>query len=281
MAGRGSAGHAARVAIHASAVIDPKAELHPTVEVGPYAVIEAGVSLGEGCRVGPHVHLAGILIAGARNVFSTGCVVGGDPQDLRFAGGATRIRMGDDNQIREHVTVHRSNRPDEDTVLGSGNLLMAHCHLGHNTRLGDLVIIANGAQLAGHVQVADRVFISANCLIHQFVRIGTLALMQGGAGIGRDLPPFCMARGVNRVCGLNVIGMRRGGVPSEARLELRRLYQVLYRSGGAFRETLARMEPLVSSSWGRQLLDFVSVSKRGIVVEREVDPPAGDTDQAG
>lgn len=261
--------------IHASAVIDPKAELHPSVDVGPYAVIEAGVSLGEGCRVGPFVHLAGVLIAGARNVFGTGCVVGGAPQDLRFGGGQTRIRMGDDNHLREHVTVHRSNRAEEDTVLGSGNLLMAHCHLGHNTRLGDRVIIANGAQLGGHVVVFDRAFISANCLIHQFVRVGALSLMQGGAGVSKDLPPFCIARGANGVCGLNVIGLRRAGLDAEVRLELRRLYRALYRSGRGFKAALETLEPMARSEWGRQFVDFVRSSQRGIVSERKVSWESG------
>ncbi|MCC6232845.1 MAG: acyl-ACP--UDP-N-acetylglucosamine O-acyltransferase [Verrucomicrobiales bacterium] len=258
------------MAIHATAVIDPQAELHPTVEVGPYAVIEAGVHLGEGCRVGPYVHLSGVLLAGARNTFGTGAVVGGAPQDLRFAGGPTRIRMGDDNCVREHVTVHRSNCLEEDTIVGSRNLLMAHCHLGHNAQIGNRVIIANGAQLGGHVVVEDRAFLSANCLVHQFVRIGTLSLMQGGSGISKDLPPYCIARGANGVCGLNVVGLRRAGLEADVRLELRRLYRILYRSGKGLKQALAAMDSMARSDWGRLFVEFVRTSRRGIVSERVV-----------
>lgn len=256
------------MAIHSTAVIDPGARLDPTVEVGPYAVVDAGVQLGPNCRVGPHVHLTGCIIAGARNVFGTGCVIGGAPQDIRFDGSPTRLVMGDDNVFREHVTVHCANRMDEDTRLGSGNLLMAHAHIGHNARVGDRVIIANGAQLGGHVVIGDRAFISANCLIHQFVRVGTLALMQGGAGISKDLPPFCIAWGDNSVCGLNIIGMRRAGVAAPARLELRRLYRAVFRSQRGLKNALATIDALVTTDWGRSFVDFLRSSRRGIVTHR-------------
>lgn len=256
------------VAIHPTAVIHPRAQLPACVEVGPYAIIDAGVRLGEGCRVGAHVHLTGDTTAGARNFFDTGCVIGGAPQDLRFDGSPTRLRIGDDNVFREHVTVHRSNRLEEDTVLGNGNLLMAHCHVGHNSRLGDRIIIANGALLGGHVVIQDRAFISGNCLIHQFVRVGGLSLMQGGSAISKDLAPFCIARGDNAISGLNVVGMRRAGLDAAARSEIRRLYHALFRSGAGRREALAAAGALVASEWGRLLVDFVAGSKRGVVTER-------------
>lgn len=258
-------GHDAGVSIHRTAVVDPRARIHPTVEVGAYAVIDGDVELGEGCRVGVHVHLTGRLVAGARNVFDTGAVIGGAPQDLKFRGGLTGIRIGADNVFREHVTVHRSNRPEEDTVIGSGNLLMAHCHVGHNSRLGDRVIIANGALLGGHVEVEDRAFISGNCLIHQFARVGTLSLMQGGSAISKDLAPYCVARGDNGVCGLNIVGLRRAGLDAEVRRELRGIYRELFRSGRAYREALSSVESLVRSEWGRRFLEFARTTRRGLV----------------
>ncbi|MCC7375674.1 MAG: acyl-ACP--UDP-N-acetylglucosamine O-acyltransferase [Verrucomicrobiales bacterium] len=266
--GRAVLRHAGRVAIHPTAVIDPAARLDSTVEVGPYAVIDAGVQLGPNCRVGPHVHLTGCTLAGARNVFGTGSVIGGPPQDLRYKGAPTRLVIGDDNVFREHVTVHCANKIEEDTRLGSHNLLMAHCHVGHNSCVGDHVIIANGTQLGGHVSVGDRAFISANCLIHQFCRVGTLALMQGGAGISKDLPPFCIAWGDNGVCGLNTIGLRRAGVDAPARLELRRLYRAVFRSQRGLKNTLASIDALVASDWGRIFVDFIRASRRGIVIGR-------------
>lgn len=257
------------MAIHPTAVIDPRARLHPSVEVGPLAVIDAGVEIGEGCRVGAHVHLTGCTQVGARNYFDTGCVIGGLPQDLRFKGGPTRLRIGDDNTFREHVTVHCANKTEDDTVVGSGNLFMAHCHVGHNSHIGNHVIIANGALLGGHVEVQDRAFISGNCLVHQFARVGRLALMQGGSAISKDLPPFCIARGDNGICGLNVVGLRRAGLDAPSRLELRRIYLALFRrSGRGLQEALEEAEALAQSDWGKVLVAFVRSSRRGVINER-------------
>ena len=261
-------GQARSVAIHPTAIIDSRARLHPGVEIGPYAVVDGDVELGAGCRLGPHVHLTGHTVIGARNVFSAGCVIGGAPQDLRYAGAPTRLRIGDDNQFREHVTVNCANRLEEDTVIGSGNLLMAHVHVGHNTVITDRVILANSAQLGGHVTVGERAFISANCLVHQFVRVGTLALMQGGSAISKDLPPYCVSRGDNGLCGLNTIGLRRAGLDSATRLELRRLYLAVFRSRQGFRAALDGAEKLVTTDAGRLLLDFLRASRRGVIAER-------------
>jgi UDP-N-acetylglucosamine acyltransferase len=250
--------------IHPTAVIHPHAQVDPTAVIGPYAVIDAHVVLGPLCRVGPHVHLTGHTIIGAHNVFHAGCVMGDAPQDLKYNDAPTRLRIGDHNVFREHVTVHRSNTPEEDTVLGSNNFLMAHSHVGHNATLGDGIILANGALLAGHVQVADRAFISGNCCVHQFARIGTLAFMQGTSGVSQDLPPFTIARGDNTICGLNVVGLRRAGYSAADRLELKRLYHALFRSGRNLRAALAEARGRFTSAPARVLMDFVAASKRGV-----------------
>lgn len=244
------------------------ARLHPTVVVGPLAVIDEHVDLGEGCEVGPLVHVTGHATIGARNVFHTGCVIGGAPQDLKFKGGVSRLRIGDDNVFREHATVHRANSEAEDTVIGSGGLFMAGAHIGHNSRIGDRVIIANGALLGGHVVVEDKAFLSGNCLVHQFVRVGTLALMQGGSGISKDLPPFCISRGDNSVSGLNVIGLRRAGVPPEARLELRRIFHAMFHSRAGWAAAVEGAEREVRSEWGKAFVDFVRASRRGVLTLR-------------
>ena len=250
--------------IHPTAVIHPRAQLDPTVQVGPYAVIDEGVVAGAHCVIGPHVHLTGLTTLGAGNRLHAGCVLGDAPQDLKYHGEPTRLRIGEHNVFREHVTVHRSNQPATDTVIGSHNFLMAHSHVGHNVLLGDHVILANGALLAGHVTVEDRAFISGHCLVHQFVRIGTLALMQGGAGIGKDLPPFTIARGNNGICGLNVIGLRRAGFTSGQRLELKRLYHRLFRSRQNFRAALAVAEAEFTGDAARRMIAFVAATKRGL-----------------
>jgi len=250
--------------IHPTAVIHPKAQLDSTVIVGPYAVIEEGVTIGPHCRIGPHAHLTGRTTIGAHNQLHAGCVVGDAPQDLKYKGEPTRLRIGDHNVFREHVTIHRSATLSEDTVVGSNNFLMAHSHVGHNVVLGDHVIMANGALLGGCVTVGDRAFISGNCLVHQFVRVGALAIMQGGSAISKDLPPFTIARGDNGICGLNVVGLRRAGFTGEQRLELKQLYHALFRGGQNLGAACAAARKHFSSEHARLLLDFVATAKRGV-----------------
>ncbi len=257
--------------IHPTAVIHPQAKLDSTVEVGSYAVIDAGVELGPHCSVGPHVHLTGLTSVGAHNVFHAGCVIGGPPQDLKYRGEPTRLRIGAHNVFREGVTVNRSNTLAEDTVLGSHNYLMATSHVGHNCHLGDQVIIANGTSLGGHVTVADRAFLSGNCLVHQFVRVGTLALMQGGSAISRDLPPFTVARGDNGICGLNTVGLRRAGFTPAQRLELKRLYRLLFREGRDVRAALTAAASGFSSEPARLLIEFLRASRRGVCFDKGVN----------
>jgi UDP-N-acetylglucosamine acyltransferase len=254
--------------IHPTAVIDPRAEIGAGTKVGPYAVIDANVRVAENCEIGPHVYITGHTQIGAGTMIHAGAVIGDWPQDVRFAGGPTGVIIGEKNVIREHVTIHRSNRVDEPTTLGTNNLLMAHSHVGHNSAVGNHVIVANGALLAGHVTVADRAFISGNCLLHQFVRIGTLALMQGGAGVSKDLPPYTVARGNNSISGLNTIGLRRAGSTSDERLELRRLYHLLFRGNQSFAATIDAARVRFHSAHASVLLDFLATGKRGFCADR-------------
>ena len=253
--------------IHPTAIIHPKAKLDSTVQVGPFAVIDAGVELGANCVVGPHVYLTGETKIGTSNRFHAGCVIGDAPQDLKYKDEPTRLRIGDDNAFREHVTVHRSNKTAEDTVIGSRNFFMANSHVAHNCAIGDHVILANGALLAGHAVVQDRAFISGNCMVHQFTRVGTLALMQGGAAISQDLPPFTIARRDNEICGLNIVGLRRAGITAEQRLELKRLYHLLFRGGKNLREAAAAARDNFSSAPAKVLLDFIAGAKRGVCMD--------------
>ncbi|HVV71117.1 MAG TPA: acyl-ACP--UDP-N-acetylglucosamine O-acyltransferase [Verrucomicrobiae bacterium] len=262
--------------IHQTAVIHPKAKLDPTVRVGPYAVIDEHVQIGHGCTIGPHVYITGATRIGAENSFFAGCVIGEAPQDLKYSGALTALRIGDHNVFREHVTVHRSNKTTEETIVGSHNFLMAHCHVAHNCRLGDHVIIANGALVGGHAVLQDRAFISGNCLVHQFVRIGTLALMQGGSAVSKDLPPFTVARGDNAICGLNTIGLRRAGITPAERLELRQLYHALFRGGVNLTHALAAALKQFSSAPARTMLEFLATSKRGVCADISSRSPEAD-----
>jgi UDP-N-acetylglucosamine acyltransferase len=253
--------------IHPTAIIHPSAQLDSSCEVGPYAVVDANVRVGANCVVGPHVHLTGHSEIGPENRFYTGCVIGEAPQDLKYKNEPTRLRIGSANVFREHVTIHRSAKLDEETVLGSHNFLMAHSHVGHNSRLGSHIIIANGALVAGHVTIHDRVFISGNCLLHQFVTVGTLALMQGGSGISKDLPPYTIARGNNHIAGLNTIGLRRAGLTAADRLELRRAYHALFRGGLSMRKAAEAANQAFTNPHARLLIDFVRASKRGVCAD--------------
>jgi UDP-N-acetylglucosamine acyltransferase len=250
--------------IHPTAIISPKAQLDSTVEVGPYAVIDAHVSIGPGCRVGPHAYLTGHTTIGANNRVHAGCVIGDAPQDVKYKDEPTRLDIGDDNLFREGVTVHCSATAADATVIGSKNFLMVNSHVGHNVRLGDQVIMANGALLGGHAQVADLAFISGNCLVHQFVRVGSLAIMRGGSAISQDLPPYTVARGHNAICGLNVVGLRRAGVSAEERLELKRLYQKLFCSGRNLSQAILQARCEFTGACAQAMLEFVASSARGV-----------------
>lgn len=254
--------------IHPSAVVHPQARLDASVQVGPCAVIDAGVELGPNCVVGPHVYLTGLTQAGAGNKFHAGCVIGGAPQDLKYQGQPTRLVIGDNNTFHEHVTVNCATTPDAATILGSNNFIMAGGHIGHNCVLGNHIIMANTSMLGGHVVVQDRALISGSCMVHQFCRIGTMSVMQGGAAVSKDLAPFTVARGINGICGLNVIGLRRNGFSAAERLELKSLYHFLFRSERLLTEAVAAARKDFSSRGAQVMLDFIAASKRGVCAAR-------------
>jgi UDP-N-acetylglucosamine acyltransferase len=253
--------------IHPSAVVDPGARLDDGCVVGPHAVIDAHVVLGPGCVVGPGAYVTGHTTLGARNRIHAGAVIGDAPQDFKYAGQPTRLRIGDGNVFREHVTVHRSNKTEEDTVIGNENFFMAGSHVGHNCVLGHNNILANGALLGGHVTLADRAFISGNCLVHQFCRVGRLAMMQGGSAVSKDIPPFTIARGDNGICGLNIVGLRRAGVAAPDRLALKRLYHLLFRGWERRAQLLVLARAEFEQEVCVEMIEFVAAARRGICAD--------------
>jgi len=253
--------------IHPTAIIHPQAKLGANVRIGAYAVVGAHVELGADCVVGPHVYLTGVTRIGTANVFHAGSVIGDAPQDLKYQDEPTRLEIGDGNVFREHVTVHRSNKLAEATLVGSHNLFMAGAHVAHNCLVGNHVIFANGATLGGHVTVQDRAFLSGHCLVHQFCRVGTLAIMQGGSAISKDLPPYTVARGDNGICGLNTVGLRRAGFSAPERLELKRLYKFLFRSGNNLRDAVTGAPDTFTSSGAKVMLAFIAAAKRGVCAD--------------
>ena len=251
--------------VHPTAVVDPAAQLGTGVVIGPYAVIGGEVEIGDGCRIGPHVVIDGRVRMGIGNRIFPGACIGLEPQDLKYNGAPTEVVMGDGNAIRECVTINRATHEGEQTRLGSGNLLMAYSHLGHNCHLGDRIVIANGVAVAGHVVIGDRAVIGGVLGIHQFVHIGSLAMVGGMSRIDRDVPPFTMVEGhPGRVRGLNKIGLRRSGLAErEGGAELRQLQEIwnlLYRSDRVLAEALveARLQPLLPAA--AELCDFLEAS---------------------
>jgi UDP-N-acetylglucosamine acyltransferase len=252
--------------IHPSAVIHPEAVLHESVSVGPFAVIDAGVTLGPGCTVGPHAYLTGLLTAGANNHFHAGCVIGDTPQHLGYAGEPTRVQIGEGNTFREHVTVHRGMPANGGlTSIGDGNLFMVNSHVAHDCRVGNKAIFANGAVIGGHATVMDGAFLSGNTCVHQFCRIGRLAMLSGTSSVSQDLPPFWIVQEINIVHGVNVVGMRRAGIPNDEIMGVRRAFKAIIRSGLTIRAALEQIEAADGHLAAvREVVEFVRTSKRGI-----------------
>lgn len=249
--------------IHPTAIIHPGAQLHESVRVGPYSVIDEHVTVGAGCELAPHVHLTGHTTIGAENRFHTGCVIGDAPQDLKYGGEPTWLIIGDRNLFREHVTVHRSNTPGEDTRIGTENFFMANSHVGHNSIIGNKVILANGVLIAGHVMIGDGAFIAGNAVVHQFCRVGTMAMMQGCAGVSLDLPPFTIVRGINGMCGLNSVGLKRAGFSAKERSQLKKAYHAIFLSDDLLKDALEKARDEFTGVLAKQLIDFVATSQRG------------------
>jgi len=254
--------------IHATALIDPKAELASGVTVAPYSIVGPEVRIGADAEIGAHVVLEGRVSLGARVKVGHGTVIGGVPQDLKYRDGIpVGVRIGDDTVIRELVTIHRATQPDHDTLVGRHCLVMASSHVAHDCRVGDHVILINYAGLTGHVTVEDRATIGGLSGIHPFGRVGAYAYIGGCSKVAQDVPPFVIVDGVPATArAVNVIGMRRGGIDAEARQSVRAAFRILYRSGLTPRAAVERIKaelgdhPLVA-----QLLEFIEASKRGIV----------------
>lgn len=251
--------------VHSTAVIDPLAQLEPSVEIGPYAVIEGPVRIGSGCRVAAHVHLMGHTTIGDGCRIHSGAVIGDWPQDRTYAGAESYVRIGQQTVIREHVTIHRGTGDGSETVIGDRCLLLAHAHVAHNCHLGNDILLVNGALLAGYVTVGDRAVISGNAAIHQFCRVGELAMIGGLAKITRDIPPYLMFDGAGQCVGVNTVGLKRAGCSTEDRREIKAIYKILYRTPSSFSSALAAISDLATTPAGRTLAEFLKASsKRGI-----------------
>jgi UDP-N-acetylglucosamine acyltransferase len=251
--------------IHPTALIDPSAQLGEGVVIGPYVIIEQDVTIGAESRIGAHSVIKQHTRIGRGNHIHEHVVIGGDPQDISFQPCVTHVIIGDENQIREGVTIHRATQENQATRIGDGNFLMAYCHIAHDCVVGNRAILANGATLAGHVSVGDRAFLSGNVVIHQFCRIGRLVMLSGLAAVGMDCLPFVLAAGnPARVRGLNRVGLKRAGFSQAEVQELNHALHILFRPGKRLVETLEELSGMgspLTSEW----VSFIQSSKRGFI----------------
>ena len=250
--------------IHPTAIIHPNAKIDPSTTVGPYTVIGDDVQIGKNNHIGPFCVIENTTM-GDNNELIASCFVGVKPQDLSYKDEHTRVVMGNGNKIRECVTIHRSTFVDKPTTMGNNNLLMANAHLAHDVQMGNNCIIANSTGSAGHVIVEDRVVMSGMIGVHQFTRVGTMAMISGGTMVPMDIPPYCIAQGerAKLIC-LNVIGLRRAGLDRKVILEIRRAFKLLFRSGKRMEEALAELEASPRCAEVQHLIDFCRQSERGI-----------------
>jgi UDP-N-acetylglucosamine acyltransferase len=252
--------------IHATAVVDPRAELDSDVTVGPYTVVGADVRIAAGTRIGAHAVIEGHTSIGRNNTILHGAVLGAPPQDLKYRGEKTFLRVGDDNIIREYATLNLACIEGETTEVGDRCLLMAYVHIAHNCRIGNDVILANSVNLAGHVEVQDHAIIGGVTPVHQFVRIGRHSIIGGGSRVPKDVPPFvCAAGNPLRVAGLNTVGLERRGFDSERRARLKQAYRILFRSEATVTAALDRLRAEFGADDDvRTLVEFFESTQRGV-----------------
>jgi UDP-N-acetylglucosamine acyltransferase len=263
--------------IHPTAIVDPRAEIDASASIGPYTIIDGPVIIGPGTRVLAHAVLSGHTAIGRDNVIHMGAVVGHVPQDWGYRDAPTAVCIGDRNIIREHAEIHRATQVDAPTSLGDDNFIFARAHVAHDCHLGSGVLVANGAMLAGHVSVGDQAYVSGNCVVHQFVRIGRLALLRGLSRTSRDVPPFCIMDGTHTVRAVNRVGLRRAGLASTQIRAIQRAFTVLFRERRNVRQALAELEQEPLTAEVRELVDFIRSSTRGVCVGPRTPAPEAES----
>ena len=260
--------------IDSSAAIAPTARIHPDAVIGPrtrigeYCVIEQDVVIGADCMLEPFVFVKRWTTLGERNEISAGTVLGTDPLDKNFTGARSYLRIGHGNKIREHYTISRGTQPESVTTIGDGNYIMTSGHIAHNCIIGSNTVIASCALVAGHVEVEDQAFISGGVVIHQYSKIGRLAMIGGNTRVNLDVPPFFLYSGFNvEPSGLNLVGLKRAGFTLAEVGSLKKAYQILFRSGLKLEDALARIESDIPGENALHLVRFIRSSRRWICRE--------------
>ncbi len=276
------------MSIHPSAYVAPTARVHPYAFIGPqtrvgeFCVIESDVEIGTGCMLEPYVFVKRYTKLGDYNEISAGTVLGTDPLDKAFKGERSYLRIGNGNKIREHYTISRGTEPESETLIGNDNYIMTSGHIAHNCKLGDEIVVASCALVAGYVEIESQAFISGGVVVHQHSRIGRLAMVGGNTRVNSDLPPYFLYSDFNVAAkGLNVVGLRRAGITPEEIKALKVAFRLLYKSGLKRQDALRRILIEAPSDHTRHVVDFIERSKRGICGfgrERATTEPHEDVD---
>jgi UDP-N-acetylglucosamine acyltransferase len=264
-----------QVNIHPTAIVSPQARLADDVTIGPGCWIGDDVTLGRGCVVQARAVIEGKTTLGENNFVGDGAVIGAIPQDLSFHPQThSEVRLGNGNTIREFVTIHRGTGEGTATVVGDGCYLMTGCHLGHNVRLGNKVVIANNCLLGGYVEVGDGAVLGGGSVFHQFLRVGSLSMIRGGTRCVKDIPPYVLVFGNNLLSGINSVGLRRWGWSSEARMEIKRAFRLLFWNHLNVSQALEKSKETCWSATAAAFFDFIANSKRGICSGKRGGKPA-------
>ena len=257
-----------RQRIHPTAIISPDAEIAADVEIGAFAIVGEGCVIGAGSVIAPRATLERNVTLGRSVKVGMGSILGGAPQDLKYAGEETSVEIDDGTMIREYVTINRGTSHSFKTTVGKNCLLMTYVHIGHDCRVGNSVILSNVVQLAGHVAIEDKAIISGLSAVHQFARVGRHSFIGGMSRVAKDIPPFLKAVGSPvKLYGLNTIGLQRSGMDEATVLELKRAYRLLFRSDLNITQAIERAQSeLDQLPEVKELLEFVEASERGVVI---------------
>ena len=259
--------------IHPTAIIKEGAKIGKNTLIGPYCVISESVVLGDNNNLQSHVVIDGHTTIGDNNVFYPFACIGTKPQDLKYQGEPTRVNIGNNNTIREYVTINASNGLEEDTNVGDNNLIMSYVHIAHNCQIGSNVIISSATTFAGHVHVLDHAIVSGMCAANQFVKVGRYAFVGGASQIKKDIPPFTRGQGTDyHLGGINSVGLQRRGFSNEDISEIKEMYRIFYRSGLNVSQAIAQAEALDNlTDYQKEFIEFAKSSERGIVLNSTKD----------
>ncbi|VAX06124.1 Acyl-[acyl-carrier-protein]--UDP-N-acetylglucosamine O-acyltransferase [hydrothermal vent metagenome] len=256
--------------IHPTAIIEDGTQLHPSVQVGPYSIIETGAVIGEGCIIESNVRIYSATRMGSHNRACHGVTLGSEPQDLSYTPDQSKpLTIGDHNHFKEGVNISRGAKTDHGTIVGNHNYMMTNAHIGHDCIVGDHNVFANTAMIAGHVEMEHHIFLSGHIAIHQFCRVGAYSMVGGISGVVKDIPPYVIADGHRaQIIGLNIVGLRRNGFNPQQRNLIKRAYKTIYKTGLKPSEALAKLKADNPPEEVQLIIRFFEAAKRGIISHR-------------